>query len=130
MLKFDKNQDIPRGVTKDMISVQEVIDILQNIAKYLPKGRTLENVPFGIRLSNGNPLVFHDRFKDKLLLVLLGKSYAHFLNLVNTDGYLVYTKDKFFQEVKEIKKENAIMKDKLSKIELMSKNATCDCGKI
>lgn len=130
MLKFDKNQDIPMGVTKDMISVQEVIDILQNIAKYLPKGRTLENIPFGIRLSKGKPLVFHDRFKDKLLLILLGKSYAHFLNLVDTDGYLVYTKDEFYQEVKKIKEENAIMKDKLSKIALMSKNATCICGEI
>lgn len=124
MLKFDNTKDMPKGLTKNMISVQEVIDILLSIAEKLPEGRTLDNIPFGIRLSNGRPIIFHS--KDHLILTLIGNSYAQFLNL-DADISLVSTKGEFYKKFKQITEENAIMKNKLSKINLMSKNPTCIC---
>lgn len=121
MLNFDKNQYIPVGVTKNMISVQEVIDILQSIANRLPEGRTLSNTPFCIRNGDKKTITFNDQFKDKLVLLLLG-SYATFLNLVDADAFIISTKDDLYIELKKLKKENATLKNKLSKINKLVKN--------
>ena len=121
MLNFDKNQYIPVGVTKNMISVQEVIDILQSIANRLPEGRTLSNTPFCIRNGDKKIITFCDKFKDKLVLLLLG-SYATFLNLIDADAFIISTKGDLYTELKELKKENKTLKNKLSTINKLVKN--------
>lgn len=122
MLKFDNIKDIPKGVTTNMISVQEVIDILSAIKCKLPEGRRLNNVPFAVRLSNGRYATFKDEFKDKLILLVLGNSYCEVLNLFDTDAFIIETKSDFYKEFKTLKEENEIMKNKLSKIALASQH--------
>lgn len=110
------------GFVKNMISVQEVIDILQSIANRLPEGRTLSNTPFCIRNGDKKIITFRDEFKDKLVLLLLG-SYAPFLNLVDADAFIISNKGDLYTELKELKKENETLKNKLSMINKLVKDS-------
>ena len=56
MIKFDtKEQFWVTGIAKNIVSVQDVIDILSALTP--PKGRTLSNIPFGFINTKGKPVI-------------------------------------------------------------------------
>ena len=52
-------------MTKNMVSVQDVIDILSKLTP--PEGRTLSNIPFGFINTKGRPVILFDENKESIL---------------------------------------------------------------
>ena len=66
MIKFDtKEQFWSTGISKNMVSVQDVIDILSALTP--PEGRTLSNIPFGFINTKGRPIILLDENKNEII---------------------------------------------------------------
>ena len=79
MIKFDtKEQFWSTGIAKNIVSVQDVIDILSALTP--PKGRTLSNIPFGFINTKGKPVILFDENKKSILSFGITKAFPVFLD--------------------------------------------------
>lgn len=109
-------------ITSDLLSVQDVIDMLQNLEP--PKGRTLKDIPFGIINMDDKVTIFIGTSKENRLLYSIQKAMPILLNFKENIGIIVSDKDDLYKELKLLKKENSSLKDKLNSIKNKIKDIT------
>lgn len=103
MIKFDTIDEYRKSkCTKDMLSIQDVIDILLNLK--LPEGRSLDNIPFGIATSKGLR-GFTD--KEKLFLT---KVFTPVLLLNVKESVIVTQESELYQKLEYLYEENEKLK--------------------
>lgn len=121
MIKFDtKEQFWGTGMSKNMVSVQDVIDILSALTP--PEGRTLSNIPFGFINTKGKPTILLDENKKEILSFGITKAFPVFLNFKRKGAIVVPNTDNLIKEMESLEKENKELKNKLSKISKLCLN--------
>ena len=121
MIKFDtKEQFWGTGMSKNMVSVQDVIDILSALTP--PEGRTLSNIPFGFINTKGKPTILLDENKKEILSFGITKAFPVFLNFKRKGAIVVPNTDNLIKEIESLEKENKELKNKLSKISKLCLN--------
>lgn len=121
MIKFDNEEKfLGTGMTKNMVSIQDVIDILSTLTP--PKGRTLSNIPFGLINTKGEPILLFDENKEKILSYGISRAFPVFLNLKRSGAIVVPNTDSLIKEKESLEKENMELKNKLSKISKLCLN--------
>ena len=115
MIKFDtKEQFWGTGITKNMVSVQDVIDTLSALIP--PEGRTLSNIPFGFINTKGKPIILLDENKESILSFGITRAFPVFLDFKRKGAIVVLNTDNLIKEKEALEKENSELKSKLSKI--------------
>lgn len=121
MIKFDtKEQFWGTGIIKNMVSIQDVIDILSALTP--PKGRTLSNIPFGFINTKGKLIVLFDENKEKILSFGVSKAFPVFLDFKRSGAIVVPNTDSLIKENESLEKENMELKNKLSEISKLCLN--------
>ena len=121
MIKFDtKEQFWVTGIAKNIVSVQDVIDILSALTP--PKGRTLSNIPFGFINTKGKPVILFDENKESILSFGITKAFPVFLDFKRKGAIVVPNTDSLNQEKEALEKENMELKNKLSEISKLCLN--------
>ena len=121
MLKFDtKEQFWGTGMSKNMVSVQDVIDVLSALTP--PEGRTLSNIPFGFINTKGKPVILFDENKERILSFGITKAFPVFLDFERKGAIIVPCVDSLIEEKKALEKENMKLKNKLSEISKLCLN--------
>ena len=108
--------------TSDLLSVQDVIDMLQNLE--LPKEKTLKDIPFGVINIDDIVTIFIGTSKENRLLYSVQKAMPILLNFKENIGIIISDKDDLYKELKLLKKENSSLKDKLNSIKNKIKDIT------
>lgn len=115
MIKFDnKEQFWSTGITKNIVSVQDVIDTLSALEP--PKGRTLSNIPFGFINTKGKPVILFDENKESVLSFGLTKAFPVFLDFKRKGAVIVPNTDDLIKEKEALEKEITKLKNRLSEI--------------
>ena len=115
MIKFDnEEQFLGTGMTKNMVSIQDVIDILSALTP--PKGRTLSNIPFGFINTKGKPVILFDENKESILSFGITKAFPVFLDFKRKGAIVVPNTDDLIKEKEALEKEITKLKNKLSEI--------------
>lgn len=115
MIKFDtKEQFWVTGIAKNIVSVQDVIDILSALIP--PKGRTLSNIPFGFINTKGKPVILFDENKESILSFGITKAFPVFLDFKRKGAIVVPNTDDLIKEKEALEKEITELKNKLSEI--------------
>lgn len=115
MIKFDNEEKfLGTGMTKNMVSIQDVIDILSALTP--PKGRTLSNIPFGFINTKGEPILLFDENREKILSFGISRAFPVFLDFKRSGAIVVPNTDSLIKEKESLEKENMELKNKLSKI--------------
>lgn len=121
MIKFDnKEQFWGTGISKNMVSIQDVIDILSALTP--PKGRTLSNIPFGFINTKGKLIVLFDENKEKILSFGISKAFPVFLDFKRCGAIVVPNTDSLIKEKESLEKEITELKNKLSEISKLCLN--------
>lgn len=119
MIKFDtKEQFWSTGMSKNIVSVQDVIDILSALTP--PEGRTLSNIPFGFINTKGKPIILSG--KAEILSFGITRAFPVFLDFKRKGAIIVPNTDNLIKEIESLEKENAELKNKLSKISKLCLN--------
>ena len=115
MIKFNtKEQFWVTGIAKNIVSVQDVIDILSALTP--PKGRTLSNIPFGFINTKGKPVILFDENKESILSFGITKAFPVFLDFKRKGAIVVPNTDDLIKEKEALEKEITELKNKLSEI--------------
>ena len=115
MSKFDtEEQFLGTGTSKNIVSVQDVIDILSELIP--PEGRTLSNIPFGFINTKGRPTILFAENKKEILSFGITKAFPVFLDFKRKGAVVVNNTDDLIKEKEALEKENMELKNKLSKI--------------
>lgn len=121
MIKFGNDEQfLGTGITKNMVSVQDVIDILSALTP--PEGRTLSNIPFGFINTKGKLIVLFDENKEKILSFGISKALPVFLDFKRSGAIIVPNTDSLIKEKESLEKENMELKNKLSEISKLCLN--------
>ena len=121
MIKFDNIEQFwATGITKNIVSVQDVIDILSALTP--PKGRTLSNIPFGFINTKGKPVILCDENKESILSFGITKAFPVFLDFKRKGAIVVPNTDNLIKEKEALEKENMELKNKLSEISKLCLN--------
>ena len=121
MIKFDtKEQFWSTGITKNMVSVQDVIDTISALVP--PEGRTLSNIPFGFINTKGRPIILFDENKKGILSFGITNAFPVFLDFKRKGAIIVSNTDDLIKEREVLEKENIELKNKLSKISKLCLN--------
>lgn len=121
MIKFDNaEQFLGTGMAKNIVSIQDVIDILSALTP--PKGRTLSNMPFGFINTKGKLIVLFDENKEKILSFGISKAFPVFLDFKRSGAIVVPNTDSLIKEKESLEKENMELKNKLSEISKLCLN--------
>lgn len=120
MIKFDNIEQFwSTGITKNMVSVQDVIDILSALTP--PEGRTLSNIPFGFINTKGRPVILFDEDKKSILSFGITRAFPVLLDFKRKGAVVVPNTDDLIKEKEALEKENMKLKNKLSEISEISK---------
>ena len=120
MIKFDNIEQFwSTGITKNMVSVQDVIDILSALTP--PEGRTLSNIPFGFINTKGRPVILFDENKKSILSFGITRAFPVLLDFKRKGAVVVPNTDDLIKEKEALEKENMKLKNKLSEISEISK---------
>ena len=115
MIKFDNTEQFwGTGITKNMVSVQDVIDILSALTP--PEGRTLSNIPFGFINTKGRPVILFDENKKSILSFGITRAFPVLLDFKRKGAVVVPNTDDLIKEKEALEKENMKLKNKLSEI--------------
>ena len=121
MLKFDtKEQFWGTGMSKNMVSVQDVIDVLSALTP--PKGRTLSNIPFGFINTKGRPVILFDENKKSILSFGITRAFPVLLDFKRKGAIVVPNTDDLIKEKEALEKEITELKNKLSEISKLCLN--------
>ena len=121
MIKFNNIEQFwGTGMTKHMVSVQDVIDILSALTP--PKGRTLSNIPFGFINTKGKPVILFDENKESILSFGITKAFPIFLDFKRKGAIVVPNTDGLIKEKEALEKEITELKNKLSEISKLCLN--------
>ena len=121
MIKFDNTEQFwATGMTKNIVSVQDVIDILSALTP--PKGRTLSNIPFGFINTKGKPVILFDENKESILSFGITKALPVFLDFKRKGAIVVHNTDDLIKEKEALEKEITELKNKLSEISKLCLN--------
>lgn len=121
MIKFDNTEQFwGTGMTKNMVSVQDVIDILSALTP--PEGRTLSNIPFGFINTKGRPVILFDENKKSVLSFGITKAFPVFLDFKRKGAIVVPNTDDLIKEKEALEKEITEFKNKLSEISKLCLN--------
>ena len=121
MIKFNNiEQFYGTGMTKNMVSVQDVIDILSKLTP--PEGRTLSNIPFGFINTKGRPVILFDENKESILSFGITKAFPVFLDFKRKGAVIVSNTDDLIKEKEVLEKEITELKNKLSEISKLCLN--------
>ena len=121
MIKFDNTEQFwSTGITKNMVSVQDVIDILSALTP--PKGRTLSDIPFGFINTKGRPVILFDKDKESILSFGITKAFPILLDFKRKGAIVVPNTDDLIKEKEALEKENMELKNKLSEISKLCLN--------
>ena len=121
MIKFDNIEQFwSTGITKNMVSVQDVIDILSALTP--PKGRTLSNIPFGFINTKGRPVILFDENKESILSFGITRAFPVLLDFKRKGAVVVPNTDDLIKEKEALEKENMKLKNKLSEISKLCLN--------
>ena len=121
MIKFDNIEQFwSTGITKNMVSVQDVIDILSALTP--PEGRTLSNIPFGFINTKGRPVILFDENKKSILSFGITRAFAVLLDFKRKGAVVVPNTDDLIKEKETLEKENMKLKNKLSEISKLCLN--------
>ena len=121
MIKFNNIEQFwGTGMTKNMVSVQDVIDILSKLTP--PEGRTLSNIPFGFINTKGKPVILFDENKESILSFGITKAFPVFLDFKRKGAVIVFNTDDLIKEKEALEKENMKLKNKLSEISKLCLN--------
>ena len=120
MIKFDNIEQFwSTGITKNMVSVQDVIDVLSALTP--PEGRTLSNIPFGFINTKGRPVILFDEDKKSILSFGITRAFPVLLDFKRKGAVVVPNTDDLIKEKEALEKENMKLKNKLSEISEISK---------
>ena len=108
------------GMTKNMVSVQDVIDILSKLTP--PEGRTLSNIPFGFINTKGRPVILFDENKESILSFGITRAFPVLLDFKRKGAIVVLNTDDLIKEKEALEKENMKLKNKLSEISKLCLN--------
>lgn len=115
MIKFDNIEQFwVTGIAKNIVSVQDVIDILSALTP--PKGRTLSNIPFGFINTKGKPVILFDENKKNILSFGITKAFPVFLDFKRKGAIVIPNTDDLIKEKEALEKEITELKNKLSEI--------------
>ena len=115
MIKFNNIEQFwGTGMTKNMVSVQDVIDILSKLIP--PEGRTLSNIPFGFINTKGRPVILFDENKESILSFGITRAFPVLLDFKRKGAVIVSNTDDLIKEKEALEKENMKLKNKLSEI--------------
>ena len=121
MIKFNNIEQFwGTGMTKNMVSVQDVIDILSALTP--PKGRTLSNIPFGFINTKGRPVILFDENKESILSFGITRAFPVLLDFKRKGAIVVLNTDDLIKEKEALEKENMKLKNKLSEISKLCLN--------
>ena len=121
MIKFDNTEQFwATGMTKNIVSVQDVIDILSALTP--PKGRTLSNIPFGFINTKGRPMILFDENKESVLSFGITRAFPVLLDFKRKGAVVVPNTDDLIKEKEALEKENMKLKNKLSEISKLCLN--------
>ena len=121
MIKFNNiEQFYGTGMTKNMVSVQDVIDILSKLTP--PEGRTLSNIPFGFINTKGRPVILFDENKESILSFGITRAFPVLLDFKRKGAVIVSNTDDLIKEKEALEKENMKLKNKLSEISKLCLN--------
>ena len=121
MIEFDtKEQFWVTGIAKNIVSVQDVIDILSTLTP--PKGRTLSNIPFGFINTKGKPVILFDENKESILSFGITRAFPVLLDFKRKGAVIVSNTDDLIKEKEALEKENMKLKNKLSEISKLCLN--------
>ena len=121
MIKFNNIEQFwGTGMTKNMVSVQDVIDILSKLTP--PEGRTLSNIPFGFINTKGRPVILFDENKESILSFGITRAFPVLLDFKRKGAVIVSNTDDLIKEKEALEKENMKLKNKLSEISKLCLN--------
>ena len=121
MIKFDNTEQFwATGIAKNIVSVQDVIDILSALTP--PKGRTLSNIPFGFINTKGRPMILFDENKESVLSFGITRAFPVLLDFKRKGAVVVPNTDDLIKEKEALEKENMELKNKLSEISKLCLN--------
>lgn len=102
------------NLTYNMVSVQEIIDELSSLKP--PEGRDLGNVPFGLLDKNGHPRIIYEEDRKNFFAIALHKAFPVLMNFSKGVGTIISSKDEVYKELETLRKENEILKSRLSRV--------------
>ena len=121
MIKFNNIEQFwSTGMTKNMVSVQDVIDILSKLTP--PEGRTLSNIPFGFINTKGRPVILFDENKESILSFGITRAFPVLLDFKRKGAIVVLNTDDLIKEKEALEKEITELKNKLSEISKLCLN--------
>ena len=121
MIKFNNIEQFwGTGMTKNMVFVQDVIDILSKLTP--PEGRTLSNIPFGFINTKGKPVILFDENKESILSFGITKAFPVLLDFKRKGAIVVLNTDDLIKEKEALEKEITELKNKLSEISKLCLN--------
>lgn len=106
---------VKNHITSDLLSIQDVLDGIKNIK--LPEGRTFSDTPFCIALSDGIPRILVGDSTKNVLLMSINRGLNILLNLRDNVYLVTSQENEICKKLEEYKKENTILKRKITNLE-------------
>lgn len=106
---------VKNNITSDLLSIQDVLDGIKNIK--LPEGRTFNDTPFCIALSDGIPRILVGDSMNNVLLMSINSGLNILLNLRDNVYLVTSQEDEICKKMEEYKKENSTLKRKIAMLE-------------